>query len=305
MQHPLTPEGRKKKAVLFSVGVSVALFILKLAVGVASHSLALIASALDSLLDLFSSLVNYLSIRIADKPADEDHPFGHGKAEGLAGLFQSLFIFASAGALIYAATQRMLHDEQLSQIPLGIGMMVFSIVVSLILVRYLRKTAAKTESLTLKADALHYATDIFTNTGIIVALVLIQQTGWTLIDPIVSLGLTLSILWGAGRLAKEALDELMDKALPYHYREEVNTIIRGYQPHITDYHDFRSRRSGSRKLIEFHIDVDRAKSFEEAHELTESLRLAIENRIPNSHVTIHYDPAGYEDRRATIEQRLK
>ncbi|MDO8462127.1 MAG: cation diffusion facilitator family transporter [Deltaproteobacteria bacterium] len=305
MKRAPTMEQRKRRAILLSMSVALLLLVTKAVIALASNSLALLASALDSLLDFFSSSINYLSIRIADKPADNDHHFGHGKAEGLAGLFQGLFIIVSAAALVYAAVQRLFNQEKLQQIPLGVGMMVISIVITLWLVRRLREAAVKTESITLKGDALHYATDTITNGGVLIALILIKLTGLVMIDPIVSILITLYILWGAGRLLKEALDELMDKALPRSYQEEVEKIIKSYQPHLTGCHDFRSRRSGSRKLIEFHIEVDRAKSFEEAHELAESLRLAIENRIPNSHITIHYDPAGYEDRRATLEQTLK
>ncbi|MDO8644789.1 MAG: cation diffusion facilitator family transporter, partial [bacterium] len=293
-----------KNAILFSLSVASTLFVLKGGVSYWANSLAILASALDSLLDFFSSFINYLSIRIADKPATKKYPFGHGKIEGLAGLFQALFIISSAGVLIKTAVLRFLNSEPISHIPAGVAVMSVSIVASLFLVRHLKSVAKRTQSLTVRADAVHYTTDLLTNAGVIIALGLVHWTGWALLDPIVSLLMTAMVLWSAAQLLKDSFAELMDKAIPG-LEAEVNILLKYYEPHLSGCHDFRSRRSGSRKLIEFHLEVDATKSFGDAHELVESLRLAIENKVPNSHVTIHYDPAGFEDRQATVEQKLR
>lgn len=299
-------ETRKQDALKLSIAVAGTLAVIKIAVALFVNSLALIATALDSFFDLISSSINFVSIRLADQPADKEHPFGHGKIEGLAGLFQSLVILISAGYLIFAAIGRLVKQKPLTEIPVGMGVMAFSLTATIFLVLYLRKTAKKTESLTIKADALHYATDIISNGGILLAFALIQLTGWTLLDPIVTIAVTLSIVWGAVKLLREALDELMDRSLPVSYREEVDRILKSFAPHVIGCHDYRSRRSGSRKLFELHVEIDPCKSFKDAHEVAESIRLAIENKILNAHVMVHYDPAGCNiERQATVEQRLR
>lgn len=286
----------KNSAARLSILAAAFLIIIKTITGFLTGSISVWASLLDSAMDIFASIVNFFAVRAASRPADEDHTYGHGKAESLAGLFQALVITASGAFLIWEAIRRLRQPHDITSEWLGIGTMVIAITVSLGLVARLRGVARKTESPALASDAVHYASDIYTNGSALVALAIIYFTGWKIADPIISIVISLYILWSAFSVGREAIDILMDRRLPLEIDEQVGAIVDRYKDQgVFGFHDIRTRRSGSLKFIDLHLDVDRHLTFEQAHDLTVRVLREIEAEIPRSRVSIHTDPADREN----------
>ncbi|HEX8141856.1 MAG TPA: cation diffusion facilitator family transporter [Pyrinomonadaceae bacterium] len=284
-------EAAKSSAARLSMLAAAFLILLKSATGFLTGSISVWASLLDSAMDIFASAINLVAVRAAARPADEDHAYGHGKAESLAGLFQALVIAASGAFLIWEAGHRLFNPRATSSEWIGIMTMLVAIVVSAALVRRLRRVARETESLALRSDAIHYASDIFTNSGALLALLIIVLTGWQTVDPLISMMIALYILWSAVSVGRESMDVLMDRRLPADIDERIAEIVHGFRERgVLGFHDLRTRRSGSQKFIELHLEVERDKRLEEAHDITVQVLRAIEARIPRSRVQIHTDP---------------
>ncbi|MER3445722.1 MAG: cation transporter [Candidatus Dadabacteria bacterium] len=283
-------QNKKLRTAALSVVVSFSLIVVKLLFGFLTNSISIFASAVDSFLDLAASSVNYFSIKKAEKPADREHRFGHGKAEGLAGVFQSLIFGGSSIYLIYVSVKRLVIKTPLQSLDLGIFIMIFSAFVSFFLARYLKRVSKDTESVALGADSVHYSSDVYTNLGVIFGLVIVKFTGLVLIDSLVSICVALYIIWSIATIFREAVDILMDRELPKEIVREVERIILKHKPLVKGFHKMRTRRSGSEKFIEFHLVVDHTLSFVESHRVAEEIIKDIENAIPNSDVMVHVDP---------------
>ena len=285
----------KNSAAALSILAAAFLIVIKTITGFLTGSISVWASLLDSAMDIFASAVNYFAVRAASRPADEDHTYGHGKVESLAGLFQALVITASGAFLIREAIHRLRYPREISSEWLGIGTMLIAIAVSLGLVARLRSVARQTESPALASDAVHYASDIYTNAGALVALGIVYFTDWKIVDPIISIGISLYILWSAFSVARESVDILMDRRLPLEVDEQIAVIVSRYrEAGVFGHHDIRTRRSGSLKFIDLHLDVERNMTLEAAHDLTVRVLREIEAEIPRSRVSIHTDPADDE-----------
>ncbi|HEX8181769.1 MAG TPA: cation diffusion facilitator family transporter [Pyrinomonadaceae bacterium] len=282
---------QKSSAARLSIAAAAFLIILKTATGLLTGSISVWASLLDSTMDIFASTINYFAVRAAARPPDEDHAYGHGKVESLAGLFQALVIGISGLFLVREAFRRLVNPHATSAEVAGIASMLVATGVSIALVARLRRVARQTDSPALNADALHYATDVYTNGGALFALLLLRFTGWRLADPIISIAISLYILASALSVARDAIDVLMDKRLPLEVDEQIAEIVSRYQERgVLGFHDLRTRRSGAQKFIDLHLEVERHKSLEEAHGLTVQVLRAIEAEIPRARVQIHTDP---------------
>ncbi|MHB1397386.1 MAG: cation diffusion facilitator family transporter [Trichloromonadaceae bacterium] len=286
---------RKLRAARLSIATASGLALLKLGAGLATGSLAVLSSAIDSLLDILMSGVNFLAIRQAEQPADQSHPFGHGKFETLATLFQALVIAASGCWIIYESIQRLLSGTQPKQLGSGILVLLFSAVVSYWISRYLRRIGRQTESSALEADALHFAMDVYTNGALVVGLILIAwlQTPW--LDPALSLLVACYILFEAVRLVRRGLRDILDEGLPEAVRLEISDLIEAHQQYLVDYHHLRTRRAGSQKIIDFHLTVCKHLSIEQAHDIADHLEKRIGQHIAGADVTIHIEPCPRED----------
>ncbi len=283
----------KQNAAWFSIMVAATLILLKSAVGWYTGSLSVFASLLDSAMDIFASSVNLLAVRAAARPADEEHTYGHGKAESLAGLFQAAVIFVSAGYLIYEAIMRFFRPPATRNEWLGAGVMVIALALSTTLVARLRRVAHQTDSPALHSEAAHYLSDIYTNTSALIALLITAATGWQYADPLISLVISLFILFFAAGIARESMRGLMDYRLPPDVDEQVTRIVVAHNAQgALGFHALRTRRAGSEKFIEFHLEVRRTLSFEQAHSVTVSVLRAIEREVPRAQVQIHTDPSG-------------
>lgn len=286
----MTNSNRKIRAARISLATTVVLTGLKLLAALATGSLAVLSSAIDSLLDIFMSSANYFAIRQAELPPDPKHPFGHGKFETLATIFQSLMIAFSGLWILYESTQRLIHGAELARLEEGIVVLLVSSVVSWKIARYLKATAKATESSALQADSLHFSMDIYTNTALVAGLGLVMWLDTPWLDPVLSLLVGFYILFEAYRLVRYGMSDILDEQLPDSIRQEIAAIIELHQAHLIDYHRLRTRRAGSQKIIDFHLTVCKHLTVKEAHEIADHLEERIRSRIGGSDVTIHIEP---------------
>ncbi|HEY3131629.1 MAG TPA: cation diffusion facilitator family transporter [Acidobacteriota bacterium] len=286
----------KSRTARFAIIMALFLALLKMLVGFWMNSVAVLATAADSLLDLFTSTINFISLRKSAEPPDREHPFGHGKAESLAALFQFVVILSTAGFILWRAYQKFVSQEPVRFLAPGLLALAISSLASIYIARRLVSVGRQTESVALLADSLHYRLDAFATGGTIVALMLTWWRGWHWVDPTISLVISLGILVAAARMGIRSIDELMDKQLPDETRREIERIIEGFKPEILSYHNLRTRKSGAQKFIDFHIVIPASRPFGEAHRLTEELMARIQERIPNADVMVHTDPQGEADR---------
>jgi cation diffusion facilitator family transporter len=284
-------EEAKTAVARLSILAAAFLIMLKIVTGFLTGSISVWASLLDSTMDIFASSINYFAVRAAARPADDDHSYGHGKAESLAGLFQSIVIAASGMFLIYESIRRIINPNPTRAEWLGILTMLVAVSVSYLLVARLRRVAVETESPALQADATHYVTDIFTNLGALLALVIVALTPWQIADPAISLAIAFYILWSAVSVGRESIDALMDRRLPLSVDEQIAAVVNRYKDEgVLGFHDLRTRRSGSQKFIDLHLEVKRDMLLQEAHDVTVRVLRDIEAEISRARVHIHTDP---------------
>ncbi|HZG50885.1 MAG TPA: cation diffusion facilitator family transporter [Pyrinomonadaceae bacterium] len=281
----------KTSVARLSILAAAFLILIKTGAGWLTGSIAVWASLLDSAMDISASLINYFAVRAASRPPDHDHAYGHGKAESLAGLFQAAVITCSGLFLIYEAIKRMIRPHPTHAESVGVATMIVAIIVSFALVARLRRAARLTDSPALNADAVHFASDVWTNGGVLLALVLIYFTGWTIVDPIISVAISIYILASAVGVGRESVDVLMDRRLPPEVDAQVAEIVRRFRGEgVLGFHDLRTRRSGSQKFIDLHLEVERDQTLEAAHAASVRVLRTIEAEIPRAKVQIHTDP---------------
>lgn len=285
---------KKLLAITLSIGTAFFLTVFKLSVGFFTHSLGLIASAIDSLMDVLVSTVNFIAIKEADKPADKEHLYGHGKIESLAGLFQSIVISASGIFLVAESIRRLITGAHLSHISTAVGVMFVSMVLTFFLVLKLKQVLKETGSIIVGTETLHFTVDFLTNGGVILALALVYVTGSGIWDLIVAFLIACYILYQSFGILKKSIDELLDRAFPQEEQKEIERIILSHDPRIVGFHNLRTRKIGEQRFIDFHFEIRGEENFSRAHELTESLIKHIRERFPGADVTVHFDPEGGE-----------
>ncbi len=285
-----------KMATYGAVTVASSLVLFKFGAWIATESLSLLSTLIDSLLDVGASLINLYAVHHALQPADKEHRFGHGKAEPLAGLAQAAFISGSALFILFEAGDRLLHPRDVVNIDAGLGVMGVSIVFTLLLIGFQRYVVKKTGSVAIQADSMHYKMDVLVNLGVIVSLVLVSRFGWLFVDPLIAVAIALYIFRGAWEIGTKSLDLLMDHELPEDERKRIEEIALGH-PGVLGLHDMRTRSSGMNLFIQFHLDMNGDISLKEAHVIAEAVMYKIEDAFPNAEVLIHEDPAGIDERR--------
>ncbi|MCC7410130.1 MAG: cation diffusion facilitator family transporter [Gammaproteobacteria bacterium] len=284
-----------RRATYASVATAATLVIAKLVAWAMTGSVALLSSLVDSLLDALASIINLVAVRHALTPADREHRFGHGKAEPLAGLAQAAFIAGSAVFLVVEACARLVHPKAIEFAVLGIGVMVFSIVLTIILVRYQRYVVKATASVAIGADLLHYVGDVLVNGGVILALVLSTQFGWIQADPIIALAIAAYILKSVWAIVVQSLRQLMDEELPEAQRQRIAVIARNHAE-VTDLHDLRTRVAGQTTFIQLHLEMDGRISLARAHAIADEVHDEVLREFPHAEILIHQDPAGLPER---------
>jgi len=287
----ITPEENARLlrlATAWSVATAGVLIVVKLVVWLTTGSVALLASLLDSLMDAAASVVNLLAVRYSLQPADEEHRFGHGKAESLAGLAQSAFIAGTAVLLLFEAVDRLLHPQPVQGIAQGIGVMIFATVATLVLIAIQRHVIRRTGSLAIRADSFHYAMDLFTNMAVILALGL-AAWGVSWADPVFGLGLGVVILAGAYGIGREAVDHLMDRELGEDAQQEIARIALDHQQ-VRAVHELRTRQAGQTRFIQMHLELDGSMTLARAHHIGDEVAERIRASFPGADVLIHQDP---------------
>ena len=278
-----------KRASYASVATALLLIVAKLVAWLMTGSMSILASLVDSLMDSIASLINLLAIRYSLQPADAEHRFGHGKAEPLAGLSQAAFILGSAGFLMLHAVDRLRHPYELQALGVGISVMVFAILLTLALLLLQRHVIAQTGSTAIRADALHYASDLLSNLAIIAAL-LIAPLGWQWVDPVFAIGIACYIGYHAVQVGQEAVQQLLDRELPEAVQQQILAIA-ARQSEVQGVHDLRTRQSGQVVFIQLHLELDDHLPLYQAHAIADRVAADICAALPAAQVIVHQDPA--------------
>jgi ferrous-iron efflux pump FieF len=277
-----------KLATYASTATAVLLIAVKGVAWFMTGSMSVMASLVDSLMDAAASLINLLAVRYSLKSADQDHQFGHGKAESLAGLGQACFIAGSAIFLLIHTVERLHHPQPLQEINIGLWVMVFAICATMLLLAFQGYVIKKTNSAAIRADALHYKTDLLTNSATIAAL-FFAASGWPLLDPLGALAIGCYILYSAWQIGQEAMQILMDHELPEETRQRICDLVLA-NANVLGLHDLRTRQSGQIMLIQFHLDLDQTLPLAEAHQVADEVENAIMATFPQADVIIHQVP---------------
>ncbi|MCE5314777.1 MAG: cation diffusion facilitator family transporter [Armatimonadota bacterium] len=280
---------RKVKAASVSVISNVSLLVMKLVVGVLTGSISIISAAADSLNDLVASLIALLSVRASGVPADDEHPYGHGKIENISAAVQALLIFGAAIYIIYEAIRKIVNPRPLESVPLGLVVMGITALVDVFVSRYLLRVSRETDSAAIRADAYHLTTDVWTCLGVFAGLILIEFSGLQIVDPIVALGVAATILWVAYSLTRESANMLLDRRLPTEEIRILEEAVMG-TPKVVGYHKLRTRKSGSAREIDFHLIVPAAMPVMEAHNIAQKIENKMRARLPNTTVVTHIEP---------------
>ncbi len=286
-----------RRATYASVAVAVTLIFAKLGAWLQTESVALLASLVDSLLDGVASLINMLAVRHALTPADDEHRFGHGKAEALAGLGQGALVAGSALYLIIESIQHLISPQPIDRSLTGIAVMVFSILLTAALVLYQRRVVRKTGSFAVSADRLHYVGDIVTNLTVIIALALASQPDLVWVDGACALVVAAIIVKSAIDIVRGALDNLMDREMADEDRARILAVIRRHAE-ARALHDLRTRQAGNQVFIQFHLELDPDISLREAHRISDEIEAELLVVFPGAQILIHQDPAGHDEPQA-------
>ncbi|PCJ12611.1 MAG: divalent metal cation transporter FieF [Gammaproteobacteria bacterium] len=271
-----------------SVSTAGILIGLKLYAWINTDSVAILASLVDSIMDILASGMSLIAIAQALKPADDEHRFGHGKVEALAGLGQSLFIAGSGVFLIYQSLERFSNPQPIHHISAGSVVMIISIILTALLLAFQYYVIRKTGSTAVKADALHYRADLITNVAILLALAL-ASIGIERIDPFFAFIIAFYVLYSAAQIALEAIQMLIDRELPEQTQQLIESIALKNSK-VRGIHELRTRQSGLVRFIQFHIDIDKNTSLEASHIIADEVEIAIKQAIDNADVMIHQDP---------------
>ncbi len=272
-----------------SVITATIIIIIKLYAFIVTDSLSLLSSLVDSILDILVSIINLFAIRYALKPADQQHRFGHGKAESLAALIQAAFIAGSALFIIIEAIQRLYNPIAIATPYIGIIVMILSTILTILLIMVQSYVIRKTNSLVIKADSLHYKVDLLVNMVVILSFIISYFYNNYLIDIITASLIAIYIAKGSWKLGKNAFDHLMDKEFEEKDRQKIINIVLSNKDAL-GMHDLRTRHSGIKSFIQLHLELDGKLELEKAHQITEDIENAILKKFPDSEVIIHQDP---------------
>ena len=283
-----------RSAALASIAMALFLAAIKLWAVWRTGSTAMLGSLADTTLDLIASFATLIGVWVAAMPADEEHRFGHGKAEALAAMFQVILIVLSAGAIAFRAVTRLIEGGRTEAAGDGIAVSVVAIVATLALLAWQRYVIRRTGSVAIRTDNVHYKSDLLLNLAVIAALAVDQYAGFAQADPLFGLGIAAWLVWGAWRASGEAVDNLMDREWPEERR--LRFIERAARhPELSKLHDLRTRTSGDRDFVQFHVDLPPDMTVAEAHTVIERVEEDLCRAFPGMELLIHIDPEGHVD----------
>ncbi|WP_425338728.1 cation diffusion facilitator family transporter [Sphingomonas kaistensis] len=292
-----------QRAALASVFMALTLMVAKSWAAIETDSTAMLGSLADTVLDLVASLFTLAGVRIAALPADHDHRFGHGKAEALVALGQVVLIAASALGIGWRAIDRLLNGAPTAHAELGIGVSIAAMVGTLLLLSYQKRVIAKTGSVAIQTDNMHYRSDLFLNAAVIAALILDHMLRIRGADAAFGIAIALWLLWGAWSAAGESVNQLMDAEWPVEKREAFLAACADY-PELKGMHDVRTRTSGVHDFIQFHVWVPEAWTIREAHDRLDAVEEDLQRRFPGTEIFLHLDPEGHTDREGMLPHEL-
>jgi cation diffusion facilitator family transporter len=288
---------RKVRVAVLSVLSNTTLVIMKLFVGLLIGSVSIISEAIHSGVDLLAAIIALFSVKTSSIPADSKHPFGHGKIENLSGTIEALLIFVAAIWIIFEAGKKFMHPEPIEAIGWGVGVMLISAVVNIVVSEMLFKVGRETDSIALQADAWHLRVDVYTSVGVMVSLALIWMGQWIFpgkdffwLDPVAAIGVALLIIKAAYDLTAQAAKDLLDVNLPDVEIEWIRQCILDHNSVVRGFHDLRTRKAGHFRFVEFHLKVDPQMSVMDSHDITKVLKQKIRAQFPGTTVTIHIEP---------------
>jgi ferrous-iron efflux pump FieF len=281
-----------------AIGAAFLLIAIKFYAWLETGSSGVLVSLIDSSIDALSSIINFIVLSYALAPADEEHRFGHGKAESIASLGQAAFIFGSAGFLILHATEKLFNPHTIEKANLGINIIAISIVITLLLVTFQKYIIKRTQSPAIQGDSLHYSSDLFMNLAVIGGLFVSQQ-GYPQADPVIALLVGFYIIYSAFQLAKKSIHSLLDRELDIETQQEIGNIALA-QPKVLGLHDLRTRDSGKTIFIQMHLEMDDLITLLEAHKVADAIEDEILKRFPNADIIVHQDPISAVDKNIIV-----
>lgn len=282
---------KKVKVAFLSIMSNSLLIVLKLVAGILSGSVSIISEAIHSSVDLIASIVAFFSVRMSSKPADDLHPYGHGKIENISGIIEGVLILLASIMIIFEAVRKIFHPEGITNDSLAIIVMFISALVNFFVSKVLYKVGKEEDSMALQADALHLKTDVLTSLGVGIGIILIKITGINILDSVVAIIVALMIIREAIELIKDGFDELLDRRLNDEEETAIKEVIDNHHNLFLDYHKLKTRKTGSMKHVDFHITLNENLSVKEAHDIMGNLKKAMNERFKNIRVTIHIDPS--------------
>ncbi len=294
---------KENAAKLAIVAVSF-LIAMKVVASIVTGSIAIRADAIHSAIDLVGAIIGFIGIRIADRPPDRQHPFGHGKAENVAGVVIAALIFIAGGTIAYQAITRLISGATLELLTVGIYVTAAAIVINLAVSWYAMRVARRTDSVALEATARDLLADVLSSAAVLVGLVLVRITGVALLDSIVALLVAVLIFRTAFLAMKRAFGGLIDTRLPRPEERKIIACLREHRGQLVNFHKIRTRKAGSQRYIDFHLVVPKDVSVEKAHQLCDELEQEIEARLASTSVTIHIEPCDGQCERCSLTPDL-
>ncbi|MBI4187708.1 MAG: cation transporter [Chloroflexi bacterium] len=276
------------------LAVVITLIGLKIAVGLITGSISIWAQAADSCLDLLAAVITYITVGFSVKPADNEHPFGHGKVEDIAAGLQTVLLLGTAGSIIYAAVRRIITGSPIELTEAGIGVMFVSMITSILLSRHIFRVVRATGSVALEANAHMLNSDIYSNAGVMIGLAVVRFTGLNIIDPILALMVSALILRTSYKVGRTAFGRLIDTKIPAAEEQAIISCIMEHRHQLVGFHAVRTRTAGSQRFIDLHLVMPKNASVEESHRMCDHLEQDIKDKLPNPSITIHVEPCDLE-----------
>jgi cation diffusion facilitator family transporter len=294
-QSRLTARSLEKYAWL-SIGAAVATIGLKLFAAKLTGSVGLLSDAAESVVNLVAAIIVLAALRIASRPADEDHHYGHGKVEYFSAFIEGAMIFVASAIILYTAVQRFLHPQPLESLGVGLIIIMIATGINFFVGRLLIRTGRQKRSITLEADGKHLMTDVWTSIGVVIGVGLVGLTGWERLDSIIAFLVGLNIVWTGSQLLLRSTRGLMDKALPKQDNDLIVGILEKFKTDQVSFHGLLTRESGHHRFISMHVLVPGSWTVQQAHDLSEEVEAAIEMALPDAQIITHVEPT--EDERS-------
>lgn len=285
----MLPASLKRYAWL-SIAAALATILLKGLAWWLTGSVGLLSDALESFVNLAGAVMALVMLTLAAMPADDDHAFGHGKAEYFSSAFEGGLIFIAAASIAYAAIDRLLNPQEIEAVGIGLAVSAVATLINLATARTLMKVGRQHNSITLEADAHHLLTDVWTSVGVMIGVGLVWLTGWLWLDPAIALLVAANIVWTGWQLLRRSAEGLMDKSIPQEQIKAIETVLEGYREQGLDYHALRTRQAGMRAFITLHVLVPGAWTVQQGHDWLEKIEADIRCVVAHAHVTTHLEP---------------